>query len=53
VESKPPIAETNRIPVVLFGMHNRNFGPYMAAMHRTLVLGMPCGACLPKSYGSP
>jgi hypothetical protein len=29
-----PSLKTNRIQLVLFGEHNRNFGPYLAAMHR-------------------
>jgi hypothetical protein len=36
---KPPvlasITETSRIHVVLLGMRNRTFGPYLAAIHRT------------------
>jgi hypothetical protein len=31
------IAETNRIRLVLFGMQNRTFGPYAAAINRILI----------------
>jgi hypothetical protein len=30
------ITETNRVYLVLFGMQNRTFGPYLAAIHRIL-----------------
>jgi hypothetical protein len=29
--------ETNRIPLVLFGMQNRTFGPYSATIDRILI----------------
>jgi fermentation-respiration switch protein FrsA (DUF1100 family) len=32
------ITETNRIHLVLFAMHNRNFGPYLTAIHS---IGVP------------
>jgi hypothetical protein len=31
------ITETNRIHLVLFGMHNWTFGPYLAAINRILI----------------
>jgi hypothetical protein len=31
------ITESNRIHVVLFGMQNSTFGPYLAAKHRILI----------------
>jgi Cyclin D1 binding domain len=37
------IAETDRTHVVLFGTQNRTFGPYLAAMRRTLISVMHCG----------
>jgi hypothetical protein len=33
----PVITETNRMHLVLFGMQNRTFGPYLAAINRTLI----------------
>jgi hypothetical protein len=36
----PPITETTRIHLVLFGMQNRTFGPYLAAIERILVSAM-------------
>jgi hypothetical protein len=40
-------SSTNRIHFVLVGMHNRTFGPYLAANNRILVSVMagPSGAC--------
>jgi hypothetical protein len=37
-----PITEINRIHLVLFGMQNRTFCPYLAAIDRILVSVMPC-----------
>jgi hypothetical protein len=32
----PHLAQVNRIHCVLFGMHNRTFGPYLVAAQRIL-----------------
>jgi NLI interacting factor-like phosphatase len=37
----PWVTETNRIQLVLFGMQNRTFGPYLAAINRILILFGP------------
>jgi hypothetical protein len=41
------IAETNRMHLVLFGMQNRTFGPYLAANNRILISVMR----VPRSRG--
>jgi hypothetical protein len=33
----PSITKTNRIHLVLFGMQNRTFGPYLAANDKILI----------------
>jgi hypothetical protein len=42
----PFITETNRIHLVLFGVQNRTFGPYVTAINRVLIslwIGRRCG----------
>jgi Haspin like kinase domain len=38
-----PIAEANRIQLVIFGIQNRTLGPYLAPTHRTLISAMRPG----------
>jgi hypothetical protein len=43
--SLPIITELTRNHFVLFGMQNRTFGPYSAAIHRTLISALQCTQC--------
>jgi hypothetical protein len=45
-----PIAEMNRIHLVLFDTSNRVFGSYLAAVHRILISVLPLQCRKPMSY---
>jgi hypothetical protein len=49
---QPPITETTSIHWVLVGMTNRTLGPYLAAIHRTLLQRNMSGMLLSAVSGA-